>query len=260
MEDVQDKKNVNTIWVVIPASGRGQRFGSEKPKQYQKLIDKTILEHSVAVMIETVLPENFILNKCIIVIADNDSDFSQLPIGKLQLIETTVGGLTRAESVLKGLYHIQELAKPDDWVLVHDAARPLLSKTALLSLINFCINNPEFSGAILCEKISDTLKLSQKLNSTTLSISKTIDRNHIYAAQTPQMFRYEELREALINGLKSYPESITDEASAIELQGGQVGLVINETPNFKITTSNDFLLASHFLQTDKNNKEMSKCH
>lgn len=215
----------------MPAAGIGERMQADLPKQYLKLARKTILEHSV----DALLSESLI-HSVTVCLNPQDTIFNTLSIADHPRVSTTLGGATRAQSVLNGLSALVNQAEAHDWVLVHDAARPCLSQTALRHLID-CVIEKDIGG-ILAIPARDTVKRS-KVGQT---IDKTLDRSEIWLAQTPQMFRYSELESALSSALEQNLE-ITDEASAMEQAGHDVLLVEGEPSNLKVTTPQDLVLA-----------------
>ncbi|MBI4936801.1 MAG: 2-C-methyl-D-erythritol 4-phosphate cytidylyltransferase [Nitrosomonadales bacterium] len=219
-------------FALVPAAGSGSRFGGELPKQYSLLAGKPLIHHALATLcasadIETVF----------VVLAPDDAhwnrhDWSSFG-GKLQPL--FCGGRTRAESVLNGL--LASELEPDDWVLVHDAARPCLSQAQLARLINE-LKDDEVGG-ILAVPVADTLKRADAAG----RIARTESREGLWQAQTPQMFRAGLLAQAL-----QQANGVTDEASAVEALGLHPKLVESETSNFKVTYAQDLKLAELLLQ------------
>lgn len=223
------------IVAVVPAAGVGSRMQTDKPKQYLQIHGKTILEHSVGVLLT--YPH---IKHVILAIAENDPYFHQLPLAQDPRIQIVFGGKTRAETVLNGLKAIEH---PDRvYVMVHDAARPCITHEDLDKLLRINDEN----GAILALPVVDTIKKSDAYR----QISKTEDRNFIWLAQTPQFFRAEvlcrALEQALIQGL-----NITDEASAMELAGFRPHLVVGRSGNVKVTHPEDLPLAEFYLSQRK---------
>lgn len=224
------------IMAVVPAAGIGSRMQANKPKQYLHIHGKTILEHSLSVLLDYPLIE-----KIILAVAPTDpyiSTFSLLPHPKIQVVE---GGEDRATSVLNGLRAIKSAVQNQEnlWVMVHDAARPCLTHQDLDKLVQ--IDDP--NGAILAIPATDTVKRA----SLTQQIINTEDRSQLWLAQTPQFFPAESLtqalEQALVKGLL-----ITDEASAMELAGFQPHLVAGRSDNLKVTRPEDLALAEFYLQ------------
>jgi 2-C-methyl-D-erythritol 4-phosphate cytidylyltransferase len=215
---------------VIPAAGIGKRVGAAIPKQYLPLLNKTIIEHSLAPFLD-----HPAITRVIVSLAENDQWFSELPVAKHPKIETVVGGTERVDSVLAALNMIHY----DDYVLVHDAARPCIR----LSDINKLINEVKIKqqGAILASKVRDTMKRSN--NDQTIHM--TVDRDNLWHALTPQMF----INKQLINAINesSQAEKITDEASALEMSGLPVSIVEGRSDNLKVTREEDLKLAAFYL-------------
>lgn len=222
------------FWLVIPAAGAGRRMGASLPKQYLALSGKTVLERTL----ERLLGFNT-WNGVFVALGENDSYWEHLPIAGDARINRVVGGKERVDSVLNALNHILPIASPHDWVLVHDAARPLITRTSVQKLLSI---SHSAVGGILAVPVSDTLKTVNSAN----EISATLDRRGIWQAQTPQMFRLGLLQAALTKGL-SEGASITDEASAMELAGYKPLIVEGRSDNLKITRAEDLALAEFIL-------------
>lgn len=222
-------------WVIIPAAGEGQRMDDVIPKQYLKLDDKTILEHSIAVFQQ--LPE---IKEIMVVIAQNDNYWSLLTPG--ERVSTTAGGVLRIDSVLNGLLALENKAVSNDWVLVHDAARPLVRSQDVLKLMESLKEHPV--GGLLATPVRDTLKKSGNKR----DIEKTIDRNNLWCALTPQMFRYGLLVKALKHVILD-DITVTDEAMAIELLSKKPQLVEGRADNIKITYPADLEFAKAVIST-----------
>lgn len=225
------------IWGVMPAAGIGARMGLAFPKQYLSIAGKTIIEHSMNVLLGLDS-----LQKLIVCVSKNDRHFETLPVKDFRVCRAE-GGETRAISVLNGLDALSGLANDSDWVLVHDAARPCLEPSVLTRLIE-SVQNHEIGG-ILAVKAKDTLKLAQK-DAGQDCIKSTLDRSMIWQAQTPQMFRYGVLRSSLRHCLSNELE-VTDEASALERMGHNVMLVEGASTNLKVTQSEDRIFAEFLL-------------
>lgn len=227
--------NKTKIWALIPAAGIGSRMKAELPKQYLEIDGKTILEHSLSKFLEH--PS---IDKVVVALHSNDNHWAKLKIAKHPKIITVEGGETRAESVLNGLQAIKQRMGGDDWVMVHDAARPCLDAGSIDALIQ--AGKESKHGAILAIPSVDTVKLANA-NQT---IDKTLNREQIWLAQTPQYFPVEALATAIESGLQQ-GLPITDEASAIEAQGQHPALVIGTRKNIKVTEPEDMMLASVWL-------------
>ncbi|MEE3240350.1 MAG: 2-C-methyl-D-erythritol 4-phosphate cytidylyltransferase [Pseudomonadota bacterium] len=229
------------IWALVPGAGTGQRMGASLPKQYLSLAGQTIAQRTLSQLVTAGL-----FSKIIIALADDDHHFLDLPIAQSAQIETVVGGASRAASVVNGLHALADYAAADDWVMVHDIARPLITVEAMNKLVNAV--GPQDVAAILATRIHDTVKRSGIYNSASEAlptVETTLDRRRLWLAQTPQMVRYGLLVEAMTQAEKQ--QEVTDEASAVEFLGRPVLLVENTQQNIKITTAEDLRLAEYYL-------------
>lgn len=227
------------LWVVIPAAGSGQRLGGTLAKQHQKLDGISLLQRSLSTMLD--VPG---VQGVVVVLSENDSQLDALAAGHDERIHTVVGGQTRAASVLAGIDYAVQKAAAQAWVMVHDAARPLVALSDIQRLIN-AVYNSGATGGLLASPVQDTLKKADEY----AGAIETVERVDLWQAQTPQLFRAAQLQTALTTAMKSDPASITDEASAMELAGHQPLLVEALEPNIKITRSVDWDLASALLQS-----------
>ena len=221
------------IWAVVPAAGVGKRMNADRPKQYLELAGKTVIEHTLSRLLQAE-----VFAAVAVAISEEDPYWSELSIASHEKIITAAGGKERADSVLSGLHAIRTQATDDDWVLVHDAARPCITRADIHHLIGSLINDEV--GGILALPCADTLKNVQGKN-----ILGTVDRSVIWRALTPQMFRYGTLKTALEHAVGN--PVITDEASALELQGLQPKIVEGRPDNIKITRPEDLALAQFFM-------------
>ncbi|MCX7068625.1 MAG: 2-C-methyl-D-erythritol 4-phosphate cytidylyltransferase [Methylococcales bacterium] len=221
------------IWAVVPAAGVGKRMNADRPKQYLHLAGKTVIEHTLSRLLQAE-----VFAAVAVAISEEDPYWSELSIANHEKIITAAGGKERADSVLSGLHAIRTQATDDDWVLVHDAARPCITRADIHHLIDSLINDEV--GGILALPCADTLKNVQGKN-----ILGTVDRSVIWRALTPQMFRYGTLKTALEHAVGN--PVITDEASALELQGLQPKIVEGRPDNIKITRPEDLALAQFFM-------------
>ena len=220
-------------FALVPAAGSGTRMGDDLPKQYHLLAGRPMLRHALEVLCASPL-----IQRVFVVLAERDDiwerfDWSELGV-KLSVLRC--GGATRAGSVLNGLTAISAVVKPDDWVLVHDAARPCLSSAQLDRLIEQ-VGHDEVGG-ILAVPVADTLKQSGQDG----RIDATVPREPLWQAQTPQMFRYGLLREAL-----EQSGVVTDESGALEALGYRPLLVSADASNLKVTYPADLALAEKIL-------------
>jgi 2-C-methyl-D-erythritol 4-phosphate cytidylyltransferase len=223
--------------VVLPAAGIGKRMKTECPKQYLHIFGKTVIEHTINNLLE-----HSQVKRVVVVLNPNDKYFSQLLIANHPHIEIVIGGQERCDSVLAGLNHL-----PDDeeWVLVHDAARPCLAERDLTALLQLATLGS--TGGILATPVRDTMKraVNHKIDGQNL-IKNTESRENLWHALTPQFFKLTLLKKAL-NEANQKNTNITDEASAIELFGEKVVLVEGCASNIKITQPEDLLLAEFYL-------------
>jgi 2-C-methyl-D-erythritol 4-phosphate cytidylyltransferase len=224
-------------YAIVPAAGSGSRFGAEKPKQYLDLLGRPLIFHTLAAL--TAHP---VIERVWVVLAPDDPwwpryDWSELG-AKLETVRC--GGATRAESVGNGLQAAAMAAADDDWILVHDAARPCLSRQMLDALCDELADDPV--GGILAVPVADTLKRADAAQ----RVAATEPRDGLWQAQTPQMFRYGRLVEALENH-----NAVTDEAGAIEALGLKPKLVRADSTNLKVTFPADLALAGMILRGRK---------
>ena len=221
------------FWVVVPAAGSARRMGAAVPKQYLPLAGRTVIEWSLAPFLAHARTAAIV-----VVLAEQDQRWPQIAVAGDAKIATTTGGAERMDSVLAGLRALQDRAAPDDWVLVHDAARPCLSVQALDRLITEA--GSDETGGLLAIPVADTLKREDGKG----CVSTTERREGLWQAQTPQMFRQAALRHALqLCG----PAAVTDEAGAIEKIGACPRLVMGESRNIKVTYPDDLELAGLLL-------------
>ncbi|MCI0505573.1 MAG: 2-C-methyl-D-erythritol 4-phosphate cytidylyltransferase [Gammaproteobacteria bacterium] len=229
-------------WAVIPAAGSGSRMATDVPKQYLQINGKTILEHTI----ERLLGHPKI-DGIVVAIAADDERWDSLQIKSNKPIIKTLGGKERCHSVKNALYELTRHGKDRDWVLVHDAARPCLRHADLDKL--FAQLSDHMVGGLLAYPVKDTMKRSDEKQ----RVIETVDRNRLWHALTPQMFRLHLLRDALNNAI-SDGFLVTDEASAVEHAGYQPKLVEGRADNIKITTPEDLALAEFYLSRLGNQK------
>ena len=233
-----ESKNKARCWAVIPAAGSSQRMGAELPKQYLPINDLTVIEASLSCF-----QRHPNIAGIVVALHKNDRHWKSLAVAKDASIHTVTGGATRANSVYAAINKLLEIAKEDDFVLVHDAARPCLSFKDLDTLIKQ-LQNDEVGG-ILATKVVDTIKKSHhdRLN----VVKSTVDRSRLWKALTPQMFRISILKNALQHCLKNNIK-VTDEASAVEELELEVKLIEGRSDNIKITQQEDLQLADFILK------------
>jgi 2-C-methyl-D-erythritol 4-phosphate cytidylyltransferase/2-C-methyl-D-erythritol 2,4-cyclodiphosphate synthase len=233
---------VRRIWAVVPAAGRGERFEASSsaqrlPKQYAPLAGATVLEWSLrALLLE---PR---IEGVVVVVAADDTRWPGLArtIGSDKVL-TAVGGASRQESVLSGLKALSGRASPEDWVLVHDAARPCLEAGEVAALI--AALEAGGCGAVLAAPVVDTVKRERDG-----AISETVDRRGLWRALTPQAFALGELERALEQAARSQV-AVTDEAQAMELHGLRAALVQGSPFNIKVTRASDLEAAARILKS-----------
>lgn len=219
------------FWLIVPAAGIGSRMQADRPKQYLQVAGKSILEHTLEVFLGCAQ-----LQRIVLPLASHDHWWPNLPLASHPHITAIEGGRERADSVLAGLRALSTLgAAADDWVLVHDAARPLLHVDDLQRLLDTLRDDPV--GGLLGCPARDTLKLVDAEGRS----QRTLPREHIWQALTPQMFRLQPLTTALTAALEA-GAAITDEASAMEWQGYAPRLVAGRSDNIKITQPEDMQL------------------
>jgi len=221
------------VYGVIPAAGSGRRMVSDVPKQYLQLAGRTVIEHTL----ERIAAHGAMCRVAIALSAD-DTRFAALsvPPNCVQVI----GGAERCHSVLAGLEALAAEATAQDWVLVHDAARPCVRRDDIDRMLLELATHP--IGGILAVPVRDTLKRCTAEG----DIAGTVDRSALWQAQTPQMFRYGVLRGALEDALAANV-LVTDEAQAIERAGHTPRVVAGHTDNLKITHPEDLALAALIL-------------
>ncbi|MEX2353845.1 MAG: 2-C-methyl-D-erythritol 4-phosphate cytidylyltransferase [Gammaproteobacteria bacterium] len=223
-------------WAVIPAAGTGARMAADLPKQYLKLGHRCVLEHTLELFCN-----HEKIQGIIVVLAEQDRIWETLDIARNNKIQTTTGGAERYHSVYNGLQSLATVAHQNDWVMVHDAARPCLLPSDIDHLIEEVSGHS--SGGILATPAKDTMKRVGQHN----EIVETIDRRGLWHALTPQMFRLNVLESALEKVIAN-KISVTDEAQAVELTGARPVLVEGRPDNIKITHPDDLVLARFILQ------------
>ncbi len=223
-------------WAVVPAAGRGRRMGTDIPKQFHVLGKKTVLEHSLDALWRVEALAGVVL----VGAADDAMESIAMRYRHRRLIQTA-GGEERCHSVLNGLRALHGIADDDDWVMVHDAARPCVRSADLLKLIDTLAGHPV--GGLLGVPAHDTMKRTDAAG----LIEATVPRQALWHAQTPQMFRLGRLREVLEAALRDGYQ-VTDEASAMEHAGERPLMVEGHADNLKITRPEDLPLAELYLR------------
>ena len=222
-------------FAIVPAAGSGSRFGAAKPKQYASLAGRSMLEHAVGA-----LARHPSIECTFVVLAPGDSDFAacdwNAPKGAVAPLYC--GGPTRACSVFNALVALRDRIEPQDWILVHDAARPCLSRAELDRLLHEV--DGDDVGGLLALPVTDTLKCADAAD----RVVSTQPRDALWRALTPQMFRYGLLVEALYKARACNP---TDESAAVEALGLRPRLVPGAATNIKVTYPEDIAFAAHIL-------------
>jgi 2-C-methyl-D-erythritol 4-phosphate cytidylyltransferase len=221
-------------WAVLPAAGRGERFGAARPKQYQKVHGRAVLSWSIRAL----LAERSI-SGIVVAVAAGDRRFGRLPEARDARVRSCIGGARREVSVAHALECLAGEARDHDWVLVHDAARPCLHRDDLRRLLERAGREP--AGGLLAVPVGDTLKRGSEGR-----VGETVPREGLWRALTPQLFRYGLLRRALMLCL-THGREVTDEASAVEALGLRPLLVTGRADNIKVTRPEDLRLAAAVL-------------
>jgi 2-C-methyl-D-erythritol 4-phosphate cytidylyltransferase len=223
---------IPAIATVIPAAGVGKRMKADKPKQYLQLCGMTVLEQTLRRLKQVPALQQFYL-----ALSPDDAYFPELPLATDLSIHRLDGGAERANSVLNALIQIDANAYP--WVLVHDAARPVVRISDIELLIHRCMQQGQ--GGILATPVRDTMKRGSD------TVELTVDRANLWHAYTPQLFPTALLRDTLQRAL-AQGVAITDEASAMEWADLPVLLVQGHADNIKITQAEDLALAAFYLE------------
>lgn len=226
-------------YALLPCAGTGSRAGTAIPKQYAPLAGRALVDHTVQALLAVARIDQV----CVVLSPDDAHWPTHGAASHPRLSVVRCGGATRAESVFQGLQALAEQgAQAHDWVLVHDAARCLIEAEHVNALIDAC--TPDAVGGLLAVPVPDTLKAE-----TDGRVQHTLPREHTWLAQTPQMFRWAPLHQALLAAQAQGFAGITDEASAIEAQGHAPRLVRGSTHNIKVTWPEDFALAEALIRS-----------
>lgn len=227
-----------SLFALVAAAGTGTRLARETPKQYLRLLEKPMLWHSVRALCAA-RPENVF-----IVLAPDDEEFARHDWSALEgRVEALYcGGETRRDSVYNGLIAASAAIDADDFILVHDAARPCVPRADIERLVEEC--SADRIGGILALPVAETVKRAAKDEAGTQRIAATEDRSQLWLAQTPQMFRVGLLMQAL----RQARRNVTDEASAIEQLGLRPRIVAGSRENLKVTYPEDLAIAEAILR------------
>jgi len=229
MSTTESKPNPR-FYALVPCAGTGSRAGTNGPKQYERIAGQPMVWHTLAAFAAVRR-----IARTLVVVAPGDGFFERNPTSALVV---PCGGATRAASVANGLYELRRVgATQEDWVLVHDAARCLITPALIDSLIDACAEDEV--GGLLARKLPDTLKREEGGR-----VAETVEREDKWLAQTPQMFRIGMLMQAM----ERAGGHVTDEASAVEALGHRPLLVPGGAQNFKITYPDDFAMAEAVLK------------
>jgi len=228
------------VWIVVPAAGVGSRFGGDMPKQYQQLLGKPVIEYTLERLLQ--LKDSQIQDiEIVVAVSVKDTLWQPLAVFKNPQIQTILGGDERADSVRLALEHLKGKAEPDDWVLVHDVARPCVRVQDIQNLMTTLASHKV--GGVLAIPLSDTVKRVVRQS----DIDSTEDRSQLWAAQTPQMFRYGLLLESLQSVVQQQYQP-TDESAAIEQLGYTPSVVEGSRDNIKITRLEDMAIAEAIMK------------
>jgi 2-C-methyl-D-erythritol 4-phosphate cytidylyltransferase len=228
---------VTRRWAVVPAAGQGSRFGSTVPKQYSTLLGQPVIGWTLRAL----LAESSLAG-IVVALADDDRTWPTLDVAGDPRILTCAGGARREHSVASALAALAGRAADTDWVLVHDAARPCLRHDDLQALFE-ALGDDDAIGGLLAIPVSDTLKRADDAG----RVGETVQRETLWRALTPQMFRFGLLQRALALCLER-DRRVTDEASAIECLGLRPKLVRGHADNIKVTNPEDAALAEAILR------------
>jgi 2-C-methyl-D-erythritol 4-phosphate cytidylyltransferase/2-C-methyl-D-erythritol 2,4-cyclodiphosphate synthase len=246
------------VWAVVPAAGRGARFETTQangPKQYARLAGATVLEWSLSALLREPRVAGIV-----VALAADDTRWPAIAASMSgSKIETAIGGASRQESVMRGLKALESRAGADDWVMVHDAARPCLTSADLKALIDAvevredATDAAAVNGAVLASPVHDTVKRERG----GIAVD-TVDRTGLWRALTPQVFGYARLTQALEDAA-TLGLAVTDEAQAMERLGLPARLVRGSPFNIKVTTVSDLVMAESILRgTERNHMRIGQ--
>ena len=226
-----------TIWAIVPAAGIGRRMRAKVPKQYLNLNGRPIIETSLA----RIGSLNYV-RQLVVMLNPEDSVWPTLGLEKNPKIVCQFGGENRYQTVLYGLRYLKSLAEDDDWVLVHDAARPCVRRKDIDNLFEQIADHAV--GGLLGAPVDNTMKLVDDEK----EVVATVDRVNVWSAFTPQVFRFRLLLDAL-EAVDKSQKTVTDEATAVEGYGYRPKMVLGNRDNIKITHPNDLNLAAQILSS-----------
>jgi len=223
-------------WAVVPAAGVGKRMQADRPKQYLEIDGRPLIEYAISQLMA-----NPHIEGVVVAISADDEYWPALEIALAKPLWVVEGGVERCHSVLNALQELATRAHDDDWILVHDAARPCVRAEDIARLIEQLANDPV--GGLLAVPVRDTMKRA----AANQRVITTEEREGLWHALTPQMFRYGKLRHALEQAIED-ESLVTDEASAMELVEYEPLLVEGHADNIKVTRPEDLALAAFYLQ------------
>ncbi|MBM94723.1 MAG: 2-C-methyl-D-erythritol 4-phosphate cytidylyltransferase [Oceanospirillaceae bacterium] len=227
-----------TIWPVVPAAGVGSRMQADRPKQYLRIEGRLLMDYTLSILMSH--PS---VTRLVLVLSEGDAYWPDSEFYQDERILLAPGGRERSDSVLNGLGLLADIAADDDWVLVHDVARPCLTHDDIDALLA----QRERPGAILASPTRDTMKRGTLDESGNVRIDHTVERDQLWHALTPQMFPLGLLTQAL-ESCRERQLPVTDEASALEALGYAPRLIAGRADNIKVTRPEDLALARLFLQ------------
>jgi 2-C-methyl-D-erythritol 4-phosphate cytidylyltransferase len=232
-------------WLILPAAGVGKRLGSSIPKQYLTVAGRSLIDWALRPFLDDSQCEN-----AVVALATTDTQWAQVRSQISRAVYEVAGGAERSDSVLAALRHLKETGVADEeWVLVHDAARPCVSRAEITALCQAVWqlrpNSQGVAGGILALPLTDTVKRGQFAHGQVAS-GETLSREGLWRALTPQMFRLGALQQALEAAARE-GRIPTDEAQAMEWQGVSALLVAGEATNIKVTTQSDLALVEGVL-------------
>ena len=231
----QESLNTSRYWAVVPAAGAGRRMNVDIPKQYLEIHGKPLMVHTLERLLD--FPR---LEKIVVVLDPEDELHSAIDLLNDPKIHLAQGGDERYHSVLNGLVALKEMAADQDWVLIHDVARPCIRRADLDWLVDQLHDHPV--GGLLATPVTDTIKRAGADG----AVIQTEDRQRLWHALTPQMFRLGMVHDALTKAVAD-KMPVTDESSAMEYCGFQPVLVEGHGDNIKVTQGTDLKLAGLYI-------------
>ena len=241
----QESLTTPRYWAVVPAAGAGRRMNVDIPKQYLEIHGKPLMVHTLERLLD--FPR---LQKIVVVIDPDDDHHHTVDLLRDPRIHLVEGGSERYHSVLNGLEALKGMADDHDWVLIHDVARPCVRRADLDWLVDQLHDHPV--GGLLAIPVTDTIKRA----GTDGLVIKTEDRQRLWHALTPQMFRLGMVHDAMARAIAD-KMPVTDESSAMEYCGQQPVLVEGHADNIKVTQGTDLKLAGLYISQQSKLIEVS---